>query len=160
MQMVNWYDAIQFCNWLSDREGYEPCYLRQEDKSWHFRSAADGYRLPTSDEWEYACRTRTATTFSFGNDARWLDRYAVFQQLQGTSEVGSLRCNAWGLFDMHGNVQEWCHSPTPSSALASQTFYRGGSWSRPVGFCPSSALSQVDPALRAADLGFRVARGR
>ncbi|ETX03252.1 MAG: hypothetical protein ETSY2_33910 [Candidatus Entotheonella gemina] len=106
---VRWDEAIQFCNALSEREGYQPCY-RQVRHRWVCDWHADGYRLPTEAEWEYACRAGTETRYSFGDDPGELDRYAWFD---GNSEyqrqeVAQKAPNPWGLYDMHGNVWEWC----------------------------------------------------
>ena len=106
---VSWYDAIAFCNRLSVREGYRPCY-RQRFKRWVCDWRADGYRLPTEAEWEYACRAGTATRYAFGDDPERLGNYAWFlgnasSQVQA---VGQKWPNRWGLYDMHGNVWEWC----------------------------------------------------
>jgi len=85
---VSWNDADTLCKWLS----------RQEGKT---------YRLPTEAEWEYACRAGTSTAYSFGDDRAELAEYAWFDQSE-THPVGRKKPNAWGLYDMHGNAEEWC----------------------------------------------------
>ena len=97
VENVSWYDAIEFCQKLSKQEGVE-------------------YRLPTEAEWEYACRAGTTTTYSFGDSASQLNEYAWYLANSGsqsyqpstTHPVGEKLPNAWGLYDMHGNVYEWC----------------------------------------------------
>jgi serine/threonine protein kinase/formylglycine-generating enzyme required for sulfatase activity len=118
---VSWVDAVLFCNWLSYAEGRQPCYVRTspgpEDRVqkgpgevWTCDFQADGYRLPTGAEWEHACRSMTTTAYSFGNDPKHLPSYAYFNlSSEGHSWPGATKLpNAWGLFDMHGNVAEWC----------------------------------------------------
>jgi formylglycine-generating enzyme required for sulfatase activity len=105
---VSWNDAIAFCNQLSEREGYSPCYHRKF-RRWICDWRADGYRLPTEAEWEYACRAGTTTRYAFGDDPARLDAYAWFaDNARGPQPVASKRPNSWGLYDMHGNVWEWC----------------------------------------------------
>lgn len=88
---VSWYDACDYCTWLSKVTGAN-------------------YRLPTEEEWEYACRAGTTTAYFFGDDPINLADYAVFDTNQ-TEEVGSKKPNPWGLYDMLGNVWEWTSSP-------------------------------------------------
>jgi formylglycine-generating enzyme required for sulfatase activity len=105
---VRWDDAIAFCNKLSEREGYRPCYRRRFGR-WVCDWRADGYRLPTEAEWEYACRAGTTTRYAFGQDPARLNVYAWFaDNASGPQPVASKRPNPWGLYDMHGNVWEWC----------------------------------------------------
>ena len=166
---VNWYDAVMFCNWLSRQEGRDPCYVKegkeqirdyqnkiQEYDAWKLIPGANGYRLPTEDEWEYACRAKTTTAFSFGDAEDLLDRYAVFVKnaKNGPDQVGRKLCNAWGLFDMHGNVLEWCQDWYTEG---SDRVFRGGSWSYPASGCQSAYRCGNLPSNRYGNLGFRVA---
>jgi formylglycine-generating enzyme required for sulfatase activity len=105
---VTWYDAIEFCNRLSEREGLTPAYRRSGNNvSWD--ATADGYRLLTEAEWEYACRAGTRTRYSFGDDERKLGEYAWYSENSDgrPQPVGALKPNPWGLRDMHGNLWEW-----------------------------------------------------
>ena len=108
---VSWFDAVIFCNKLSEKEGRKPFY-EIDDKDvrvpdWN----GPGYRLPTEAEWEYACRANasTPTRYSFGDDAAQLDEYGWFQVNSSRPHpVGKKKPNGFGLHDMHGNVSEWC----------------------------------------------------
>jgi formylglycine-generating enzyme required for sulfatase activity len=145
---IEWYDAVLWCNALSEMEGRTPCYYTSASQSTVYRSGrtniqsdwvkwnANGYRLPTEAEWEYACRAGTTTDYSTADSIGVKDaNYNSY----GTMPVGSYAANPWGLYDMHGNVWEWCwdwaanydsgavNNPRgPSSG--SRRVIRGGSW--------------------------------
>jgi formylglycine-generating enzyme required for sulfatase activity len=113
---VNWHRAAAYCNWLSRREGINPdqwCYAQQPDGS--MRTMSDylrrtGYRLPTEAEWEFACRAGTTTSRYFGSTEELLPRYGWYLDNSDSRAwaVSSLKSNAFGMFDMLGNVSEWC----------------------------------------------------
>jgi formylglycine-generating enzyme required for sulfatase activity len=106
---VSWFDAVSFCNALSQQVGLQPCY-RIDGAYVAWDTNADGYRLPTEAEWEYACRTGTTSRWFFGDDPAALDRYAWFAANANNpaQPVGEKAPNPWGLHDMSGNVYEWC----------------------------------------------------
>jgi len=105
---VTWAHAVLYCNLRSRAEGLQPCY---DEETWRCNFNANGYRLPTEAEWEYACRAGTQTEYYFGRDLRSVNKYAWYTKnsFKMTHPVGQKRPNKWGLHDMCGNVAEWCN---------------------------------------------------
>ncbi|WP_297086189.1 formylglycine-generating enzyme family protein [Thermoleptolyngbya sp. C42_A2020_037] len=161
VESISWYDAIEFCDRLSQHTG-KP------------------YRLPSEAEWEYACRAGTTDPFHLGDTLRSdLANYdatythgngTVGVYRQATTEVGSFGVNSFGLGDMHGNVYEWCldhwhptyeRSPTDGSAWITEgddryRLVRGGSWFYYPAFCRSANRNRNTPHNRNNNIGFRV----
>jgi len=167
---VSWLDAVRYCNALSACEGLVPAYdLLDGTASW--RADADGYRLPTDAEWEYACRAGSLTMFSHGGRSRDLDRAAWYARNSGgrPRPVAGKEPNAWGFFDMHGNVWEWiwdAYATLPdlspdnveSPGVGPDRTFRGGSWYTGAVACRTTNFCRGDPVFRSQDLGFRIAR--
>ena len=161
---VNWSDAVLFCNWLSRKENLTPYYVQAESvdasgvHEWRRVPDATGYRLPTEEQWEFACRAGTVTEFACG-DGFLLTRFANVVGA-GLNPCGMRFPNGWGLFDMHGNVSEWCDRPfaDPVNATEAVTgeFIRGGSWMTPVSNSASAYRSHSDASERMDDVGFRI----
>jgi eukaryotic-like serine/threonine-protein kinase len=159
VQHVNWYDAVMFCNWLNAHHGLTPCYAitpKEEPSAFgvEWLRDAGGYRLPTEEEWEYACRALTTTEFASSDDVEDLEDYAFNDRNStgaGTTSVGSLKCNAFGLFGMHGNVAEWCWDGDGSDRVT-----RGGGWRNTSRHCRSAFRLKSAPSYRNYSLGFRV----
>jgi formylglycine-generating enzyme required for sulfatase activity len=108
VERTQWTDAVRFCNKCSELEGLKPCY---DLTSWECDFNADGYRLPTEAEWEYACRASSTSKYCFGDGENDLAQYAWFKPLsEGKPHpVGEKQPNRWGLYDVHGNVWQWCN---------------------------------------------------
>ncbi|USR92315.1 formylglycine-generating enzyme family protein [Phormidium yuhuli AB48] len=160
VERVNWYEAVEFCQRLSQATGRD-------------------YRLPSEAEWEYACRAGTTTPFAFGelittDVANYDGNYTYGQSPKGeyreqTTPVGSFPANGFGLYDMHGNVYEWCFdgwhenyegAPTDGSPWVTgkeqERLLRGGSWHDNPRGCRSANRVRNTPDNRLNNIGFRV----
>ena len=178
VERVTWNEAVDYCNALSDLEGLNPAYqVNGTHVSWD--QSANGYRLPTESEWEYACRAGTTTAFHNGpvvdkqcEDPN-LDRigwYCGTLELWRSKEVAQKEPNAWGLYDMSGNVYEWCWDwhkyeypvgsvtdPVGPDSGAKRVL-RGGSWASMAQNCRSAGRAGNHPGLPNLYLGLRLAR--
>ena len=156
VENVSWDDAVECCKKVSD--------LPEEKRG------GGEYRLPTEAEWEYACRAGSKTVYSFDDDEGLLPEYGWFDRNSSfrTHTVGLLEPNAWGLYDMHGNVCEWCsdrYSLYPKGSVSDPTgpkvglfrVYRGGSWCNGAANCLSANRDGDAPSPSGFGLGVRVA---
>lgn len=182
VENVSWYDAVTYCNARSAAEGLNPAYVVSgtgDTRRVVWNREANGYRLPTEAEWEYACRAGTTTPFSTGGNVTVeqanyygtypYDGYPSGQYRSRTVPVGSFSPNAWGLYDMHGNVWEWCwdwYGPYVDGAVAdpagaaSGTYRvnRGGGWNDFGRHLRSAYRAAYPPENKTFNLGFRIAR--
>ena len=167
VEQVSWFDAIEFSNRRSIQAGLTPAYtISGNTVTWN--REANGYRLPTEAEWEFACRAGTQTPFNNGTSANEAGWHAGNSRGR-TQAVGQKRPNAWGLYDMHGNVLEWCwdwYGAYPSEAQINPQgpawgvgrVYRGGSWRFEANQIRSAFRFRNNPNLRLNFIGFRLAR--
>ncbi|AOZ94539.1 formylglycine-generating enzyme family protein [Paenibacillus crassostreae] len=153
---VSWKDTVSFCNLFSQHMGLKECYLISDDGenvicNWE----ADGYRLPTEAEWQYACKAGTVG-YRYGE----LDDIAWYLENSGDKPhvVGKKLPNAWGLYDMLGNVWEWCWDVYDANVYGSYRIFRGGSWAEEERGCGATCRRRSHPTLRIEDLGFRLAK--
>ena len=163
VEKVSWHDAVEFCKKLSQKTGKK-------------------YRLPSEAEWEYACRARTQTKYHFGDDEKQLGNYAWYgdNSSSETHQVGQKKANQFGLYDMYGNVWEWCldewhdnYNAKPQSLKdngskpwvkininkndnRSRNVLRGGSWYNNTIYCRSTDRDRVNAVNGDVNIGFRV----
>lgn len=154
---VSWDDAVLFCNVLTKdmhEKGLYPRYV---------------IRLPTEAEWEYACRSSSSMKYCYGNDDKTLSEYAVIEtdsyDPPSPSPVGQKKANLWGIYDMHGNVNEWCldgfidHLPGGESPLVTsgiKCVVRGGGFAQPAPYSSCSCRIYRDRSTSTNSIGFRI----
>jgi len=162
VEKLSYWDAVAYCSAVTKRE-------REAGRL----PPGYAYRLPTEAEWEYACRAGTTNFFSFGDAVTEADQYAWTMENgeASTHPVGQKRPNPWGLYDMHGNVWEWCSdwfAPFPAVDLKDPSgpaqgkfkVFRGGGWNQEVQFARSANRFMMAPTNGIYFVGFRVALGQ
>jgi len=170
VERVNWKDAVTFCNRLSERVGLEPCYNLATGACDFSKS---GFRLPTEAEWEYACRAESGLDYNLGDGESALDRAGWYQRnsQEKTHPAGQKTANTWGLYDMHGNVWEWCNDWYDKGAYQAnpgkdpagphagkEKILRGGGWLDTPKDSRSAKRRSYDPEKNYSDIGFRIVR--
>ena len=182
VENVSWHDAVMYCNARSAAENLTPAYVvhgQGKDRTVTWNREANGYRLPTEAEWEYACRAGTTTPFATGDNVTVdqanyygtypYDGYPSGQYRNRTVPAGSFAPNPWGLYDMHGNVWEWCwdwygaydsNNPENPDGPDSGTYRvnRGGGWNDFGRHLRSAYRAACSPTNKTFNLGFRIAR--
>lgn len=175
VDQVRWNEAAEFCNERSKAEGLEPCY---DLSTFRCDFEASGYRLPTEAEWEYAARSGTTGDYYFSGGSSKLTSNACYagNSEKRTTAAGSKRPNAFGLFDMLGNVAEWCNDPYAADYYANsprtdprgpvdgpKRVLRGGSWKSDPDECRVTSRQFDDSGIHDACfarnyVGFRCVR--
>jgi formylglycine-generating enzyme required for sulfatase activity len=179
---TSWYEAAKYCNWLSDKENLPRCYETDgNEKVTALKKdylSLTGYRLPTEAEWEYTCRAEAVTSRYYGESTELLGKYGWCLQNSGerSRPVGSKKPNDFGLFDMHGNVWNWCqesYKPYPqgpsekifediedtlSVDKQASRVLRGGSYNNRAANVRCAYRNEDAPTHRNGYVGFRPAR--
>ena len=181
---LSWFDAVRFCMRKTDTDSFDQCYDTSRGRpDWRCDISRSGYRLPTEAEWEYACRAKSTTDFYWGRNAESypttltdsieISLYAIWIGLSSTTLecrlVGHRQPNAFGLYDMAGNLWEWCQdwygsypatTINPAGPSQGQTrVARGGSWIEGADRLTSWMRYSADPSIKDRfDVGFRTVR--
>jgi formylglycine-generating enzyme required for sulfatase activity len=159
VEKLSYFDAVAYCSAVTKHE-------REAGRL----PPGYAYRLPSEAEWEYACRAGTTNFFSFGDAVAEADQYAwTLENSEGTTHpIGQKRPNPWGLYDMHGNVWEWCNdwfAPYPAAELTDPSgptnskfkVFRGGGWNQAIEFARSANRFMMAPSNGIHFVGFRLA---
>jgi formylglycine-generating enzyme required for sulfatase activity len=170
VEHVYWHDCQAFLKKLNEQGRSARFSVSSEERA-EARTTSLRFALPTEAQWEYACRAGTQTRFHFGDDLDYkqFTEYAWFKDNSGgtTHPVGEKKPNAWGLYDMNGNVWEWCEdwyggysanevNDPPGPTTGSSRVYRGGSWLSPGANCRSAVRNHMAPGQRHSHVGCRV----
>ncbi len=178
---ISWYDAARYCNWLSEKKGYTACY---DTTNWSYDPTKNGYHLPSEAQWERAARGNLdRKKYPWGDENPGTrcnyqsyqgileDEMAKFSNNRGTLPVGKFQPNGLMLYDMAGNVLEWCNDwyqedyysespsedpPGPDSGF--EKVIRGGAWNRSETYLECAFRDKKSPTTRRFDIGFRIAR--
>ncbi len=168
VEQIRWSDAVRYCNKRSESEGLKPCYNLT---NWTCNFDAKGFRLPTEAEWEYACRAGTTTPYFFGATPARIGDYAWYEKNSGghPRPVAQKEPNPWGLYDIAGNVWEWCndfykvdyyqespardpHGPTEGTTKV----LRGGAWRFSADNCRSGYRYNENPGYADVCFGYDI----
>ncbi|NOQ25655.1 MAG: SUMF1/EgtB/PvdO family nonheme iron enzyme [Bacteroidales bacterium] len=157
VECVSWKDSIEFCNLLSEKSGLNPCYIIDAEKEEiKFDSKANGFRLPSEAEWEFACKAGTKE-IRYGE----IDSISWYKKNSNgeTHDIGTKAPNKMGLYDMLGNVWEWCSDIYDETVYGSYRIFRGGGWNDEERGCLATNRRRSHPiAFKIDDLGFRIAK--
>lgn len=149
-----WNDAVRFCNEASRADGLTPAYAIDDGVQWN--TAADGYRLPTEAEWEWACRAgTTGPTYGPLAEIAW----TAADEVAGPQPVAVKAPNDFGLFDTIGNVWEWCWDYAGPARYGDYRSLRGGGWADEAWSCRAAVRRGSAPDALLDDVGLRLARG-
>ncbi len=173
VEHVSWFDAIEYCNKLSEQEGFERCYEMKGDEVEWKGPNCKGYRLPTEAEWEYAARADEGTEYAGSNKAEEVGWFSANSNAR-THPVKTRQPNQWGLYDLSGNVWEWVWDwfqnhyeaepqknpmgPPKPSEVAALRVVRGGGWYDVAGGLRVALRSWDARGRRIENLGFRLVR--
>ncbi|MGR3778655.1 formylglycine-generating enzyme family protein [Bacillus paramycoides] len=153
---ISWNDAILFCNLLSKKAGLKEYYsISDNGQTVRCNLDSNGYRLPSEAEWQYACKAGT-TGYIYGElkEIAWYNENSEGH----IHEVGTKEPNTWGLYDMLGNVWEWCYDLYDEKVYGSYRIFRGGSWAEEARGCGATCRRRSHPTFQIDDLGFRLAK--
>jgi formylglycine-generating enzyme required for sulfatase activity len=159
VETVSWKEAVSFCNKLSIQTGLSPCYaITEKNEEITFDNKANGFRLPTEAEWQYACLAGTSgIRYANINQIAWFKENSSMT----THIVGQKEPNPWGLYDMLGNVWEWCSDIYDETVYGSYRIFRGGGWADEERSVMATTRRRSHPLkFKIDDLGFRIARNK